>query len=158
MGVNAALSHKRYNMARFAPCAENALGHNRDMEKISILGSAKVGTFICTRDRAKAKTFYGGTLGLELQYEDDYAVVFDIAGTTLRISTVDDLKPQPFTVLGWSVSDVPATVRALHVAGVAFERFDGMEQDELGIWSPGGTTRVAWFKDPDGNLLSISNG
>jgi catechol 2,3-dioxygenase-like lactoylglutathione lyase family enzyme len=127
------------------------------MEKTSILGSTKVGTFVCARDRAKAKTFYGGTLGLKLKYEDDYAVVFDAAGTSLRISTVDDLKPQPFTVLGWSVSDVLATVKALIAAGVVFERFDGMGQDELGIWSPGGTVRVAWFKDPDGNLLSISN-
>jgi catechol 2,3-dioxygenase-like lactoylglutathione lyase family enzyme len=127
------------------------------MEKTSILGSAKVGTFVCTRDRAKAKAFYGGTLGLKLKYEDDYAIVFDAAGTTLRISPVDDLKPQPFTVLGWKVSDVSATIKALNAVGVVFERFDGMGQDELGIWSPDGAIQVAWFKDPDGNLLSVSN-
>ena len=126
------------------------------MKKTSILGTSKVGAFVCTKDRAKAKAFYGGTLGLPLQYEDDYAVVYDANGTTLRISPVKELNPQPFTVLGWEVADVTATVEALNKAGVVFERYSFLEQDDLGIWSPGGEVRVAWFKDPDGNLLSVS--
>jgi catechol 2,3-dioxygenase-like lactoylglutathione lyase family enzyme len=124
----------------------------------SILGSAKVGTFLCTRDRATAKAFYGGTLGFPLKYDDEYAVVFDLNGTNLRISPIKEFTPQPFTVLGWHVDDVPGTVRTLTAAGIAFARFDGLEQDELGIWSPGGDIKVAWFKDPDGNILSVSNG
>lgn len=123
----------------------------------SVLGAAKVGTFLCTRDRATAKAFYGGTLGLRLVHEDDYAVVFDLDGISLRISPVKELVPQPFTVLGWQVGDVPATVRALVAAGVTFARFDNLEQDELGIWTPVGGIQVAWFRDPDGNLLSVSN-
>ena len=124
---------------------------------MSIPATAKIVTFLCTRDRATAKAFYGGTLGLTLTSEDDYAVVFDANGTTLRISPVKELKPQPFTVLGWHVADVPATVKALNAAGVAFERYEFLAQDELGIWSPGGDVHVAWFKDPDGNLLSVSD-
>ena len=127
------------------------------MSKASILGAQKVGAFVCTRDRDMAKAFYGDTLGLTLKYEDDYAVVFDVAGTTLRISPVKDLTPQPFTVLGWHIADVPATVEALKEKGVAFERYEFLQQDELGIWSPGGNIQVAWFKDPDGNLLSLDN-
>jgi catechol 2,3-dioxygenase-like lactoylglutathione lyase family enzyme len=127
------------------------------MSKMSILGSEKVGAFVCTKDRATAKAFYGDTLGLTLKYEDDYAVVYDAAGTTLRISPVRELTPQPFTVLGWQVVDVPAAVKALKEKGVVFERYEFLEQDELAIWSPGGNVQVAWFKDPDGNLLSLDN-
>jgi catechol 2,3-dioxygenase-like lactoylglutathione lyase family enzyme len=126
------------------------------MTKTSILGQSKVGAFVCTKDRAKAKAFYGGTLGLSLHYEDDYAVVYDANGTTLRISPVQELNPQPFTVLGWEVANVTATVNALYEAGVVFERYSFLQQDELGIWSPGDGVHVAWFKDPDGNLLSVS--
>jgi len=125
---------------------------------MSVLASAKPGAFLCTRDRATAKEFYGGTLGFFMTYEDEYALVFDLNGTALRISPLKNFTPQPFTVLGWQVDDVPATVKALTQAGVAFARFDGLEQDGLGMWSPGGDIKVAWFKDPDGNLLSVSNG
>ena len=124
----------------------------------SILTSAKAGTFLCTRDRARAKAFYGETLGFKLKYDDEYAVVFDLNGTSLRISPINEFTPQPFTVLGWHVDDVRGTVEALTAAGIAFARFDGLEQDALGIWSPGGYVEVAWFKDPDGNILSVSNG
>jgi len=134
-----------------------AAGFLMHIPRMSILTTARIGAFVCTRDRAAAKAFYGETLGLTLKYEDDYAVVFDAGGTTLRIAPVKELKPQPFTVLGWHVADVAATVKALVAAGVAFERYDFLEQDELGIWSPGENIHVAWFKDPDGNLLSISD-
>jgi catechol 2,3-dioxygenase-like lactoylglutathione lyase family enzyme len=119
--------------------------------------SAKAITFIVTRDRAKAKAFYGEVLGFEPVSEDDFAVVFDLNGTMLRISTVKDHKPQSHTVLGWEVPDIVATVTALKAKGVAFNVYPGFGQDELGIWTaPGAGDRVAWFVDPDGNNLSVT--
>jgi catechol 2,3-dioxygenase-like lactoylglutathione lyase family enzyme len=89
--------------------------------------------------------------------EDPFAVVFDLNGTMLRISTVEDFKAQPHTVLGWEVEDIAATIKALKAKGVRFTIYDGMGQDELGVWSaPGGRAKVAWFLDPDGNNLSLT--
>jgi catechol 2,3-dioxygenase-like lactoylglutathione lyase family enzyme len=121
-----------------------------------MLSNARTGAFIAVTDRARAKAFYGERLGLKLVHEDNFALVFDSFGTTLRISPVKDLKPQPFTVLGWEVADIKATVQALRGAGIEFERVPGLPQDELGIWNPGGPVFVAWFKDPDGNTLSVA--
>jgi catechol 2,3-dioxygenase-like lactoylglutathione lyase family enzyme len=126
------------------------------MSNQSILGGAKAGCFVCVTDRARAKAFYGGTLGLTLKHEDGFAIVFDSNGTTLRVSPVKDLKPQPFTVLGWEVPDIKAAVKALAGAGIEFVRVPGLPQDESGIWSPAPGIFVAWFKDPDGNMLSVA--
>ena len=124
---------------------------------MSLPGAAKVTTFIITRDRAVAKKFYGETLGFKQVHEDDFAVVFDLNGTALRISTVKDHKPQMHTVLGWEVPDIVAAVKALKAKGVKFNVYEGFRQDELGIWTPpGGTAKVAWFLDPDGNNLSLA--
>ena len=118
---------------------------------------AKAATFIIARDRAVAKKFYGDTLGFKEIHEDDFAVVYDLNGTKLRIATVKDHQPQKFTVLGWEVSDIVAAVKTLTAKGITFNRYDGFEQDELGIWSPpGSTNKVAWFLDPDGNNLSLA--
>jgi catechol 2,3-dioxygenase-like lactoylglutathione lyase family enzyme len=118
---------------------------------------AKAATFIVARDRAVAKKFYGETLGFRQIGEDPFAVVFDLNGTKLRISTLRDHKPQMHTVLGWEVSDIVAAVKALTAKGVKFSRYDGFDQDELGIWNaPGGKDRIAWFLDPDGNNLSLA--
>ncbi|MGD0190540.1 MAG: VOC family protein [Rhizomicrobium sp.] len=121
-----------------------------------MLETAKIAAFVSTRDRATARTFYGQTLGLQLVHEDDYAVVFDSNGVSLRVSVVKDLVPQKFTVLGWNVSDIEATAKAMIAKGIAFERVPGLEQDTLGIWTPAPGVKVAWFKDPDGNWLSIA--
>jgi catechol 2,3-dioxygenase-like lactoylglutathione lyase family enzyme len=119
--------------------------------------TAKAMAFIVTRDRAPAKAFYGGTLGFALVHEDDFAAVFDLNGTMLRVSTVQDHTPQGHTVLGWEVPDIVQAAQDLRAKGVAFVVYDGFGQDALGIWSPpGGSTKVAWFKDPDGNLLSLT--
>jgi catechol 2,3-dioxygenase-like lactoylglutathione lyase family enzyme len=129
---------------------------DQGLEATEMLSKAKIGAFVCTSNRARSRAFYEGTLGLAVVHEDEYATVHDANGTALRISPVRDLKPQPFTVLGWEVSDIKIMVKALAAAGIGFERFEGMGQDEFGIWSPAPGIYVAWFKDPDGNLLSLS--
>jgi catechol 2,3-dioxygenase-like lactoylglutathione lyase family enzyme len=112
--------------------------------------------FLPTTDAERARLFYAGVLGLRLVSDDEFALIFDLAGTLLRLVRVGAFTPQPFTVLGWEVADLDAAMRGLSRAGVAFERFDGIEQDELGAWAAPGGARIAWFKDPDGNLLSLS--
>jgi catechol 2,3-dioxygenase-like lactoylglutathione lyase family enzyme len=121
-----------------------------------MLSSQKLMAFVATRDPARAKEFYGKTLGLRFVTDDGFALVFDANGTTVRIATVRELSPAPYTVLGWEVDDIESAVKELAAAGVAFERYGIFPQDELGIWSAPGGARVAWFKDPDGNTLSLS--
>jgi len=119
--------------------------------------SAKVMTFICTFDRDRSKAFYGGILGFTQTHEDDSAVVFDLNGTMLRVSEAPGFKPAEHTVLGWEVTDIVDMVKALRLKGVKFNFYEGFGQDELDIWTvPGRTTRVAWFEDPDGNVLSLT--
>jgi catechol 2,3-dioxygenase-like lactoylglutathione lyase family enzyme len=121
-----------------------------------MLGSAKLMAVVTVSDAARAKPFYQDVLGLKLVNEDAFALVFDAGGTTLRIALAQKVTVPPYTVAGWEVADANATVRALSARGIRFERFPGMDQDELGMWvSPSGA-KVAWFKDPDGNLLSVS--
>jgi catechol 2,3-dioxygenase-like lactoylglutathione lyase family enzyme len=121
-----------------------------------MLKAAKIVAFVGTRQPDRARSFYRDALGLRLVSEDPFAIVFDAAGTMLRVSIVPELTPARFTVLGWQVADIAATSRALQKAGVALERFPGMQQDELGVWSSPSGAKVAWFKDPDGNILSIT--
>lgn len=103
-----------------------------------------------------ARHFYVSTLGLTVTDESQFALVVDANGTMLRLTPVPDLRPQPFTIVGWAVADIESAVDALVSAGVTFNRYDGMEQDARGIWkSPGGDS-VAWFLDPDGNNLSLT--
>jgi catechol 2,3-dioxygenase-like lactoylglutathione lyase family enzyme len=121
------------------------------------LGSSNIVAMLATADAARSRAFYEGTLGLRLLEEDGFALVFDASGTTLRIAKVNKVDTPPYTSLGWSVADVRGTARELTTKGVSFERFEGMGQDELGVWTPPGSTAgVCWFKDPDGNLLSLS--
>jgi catechol 2,3-dioxygenase-like lactoylglutathione lyase family enzyme len=123
----------------------------------ALFAAAKAITFIVTRDREAAKRFYGETLGFKQIHEDQFAVVFDLNGTMLRISTVPDHKPPMHTVLGWDIPDIVATVTALRGKGVKFNVYEGFGQDALGIWTaPDSRDRVAWFHDPDGNNLSLT--
>jgi catechol 2,3-dioxygenase-like lactoylglutathione lyase family enzyme len=125
---------------------------------MGILEAAKPVAIICTRDRARSAAFYRDTLGLRMKLEDDYAVVFDVGGIDLRVSTVPDFTPHEHTVLGFSVPDVAAAVKALREKGVTCNIYKGFSQDELGIFSlPDSGLRVAWFNDPDGNVLSVTN-
>jgi catechol 2,3-dioxygenase-like lactoylglutathione lyase family enzyme len=112
--------------------------------------------FIATTDLARARAFYEGTLGLPCTDENPIACVFDANGTMLRVTAVPELKPAGYTVAGWLVDDIGAAVRSLRDAGVDFRRFEGMDQDDLGVWTTPGGDKVAWFNDPDGNVLSLT--
>jgi catechol 2,3-dioxygenase-like lactoylglutathione lyase family enzyme len=122
----------------------------------SILGSQKLVAFVATRDPNRAKKFYRDALGLPLISEDEFALVFDALGTMLRVTRVQELAAAKFTVLGWHVRDIVQTAKDLQKANVTLERYPGMQQDELGIWNSPSGAKVAWFKDPDGNTLSIT--
>ena len=112
--------------------------------------------FVPTKDMSTARPFYEKKLALKLEGSSPVACAFRVKGVLLRLIAVEQLTPYPFTVLGWSVEDIAATVAGLTARGVVFDRMEGVEQDELGVWlSPGGA-RVAWFKDPDGNTLSLT--
>ena len=112
--------------------------------------------FVATTSLARAKDFYLTTLQLPLTDESPYACVFDVNGTVLRVTLVEALTPAPYTVLGWAVPDIGATVKYLVGRGVTFDRFPGMAQDDAGVWDAPGGARVAWFRDPDGNRLSVT--
>lgn len=121
-----------------------------------MLGSSPITAFVATADAASARAFYEDVLGLRFVADEPYALVFDAAGTPLRIAKVPELAPSQYTALGWRVDDIAATADALIARGVTFERYPGFEQDERGAWTSPGGGKVAWFRDPDGNLLSIS--
>jgi catechol 2,3-dioxygenase-like lactoylglutathione lyase family enzyme len=123
----------------------------------SRLGKHSIIGFLTIVDVERAKQFYRDTLGLTLVREEPpYALVFDANGIMLRLGMGKERAPVTGTVLGWQVPDAAAAVKELEQAGVRFERFNGLKQDELGIWTAPGGARVAWFKDPDGNILSVS--
>jgi catechol 2,3-dioxygenase-like lactoylglutathione lyase family enzyme len=112
--------------------------------------------FVPTTDFDKARAFYEGVLGLRYVNNDGFAMVMDANGIMIRIAKTPDFKPLPFTILGWQVSEIESTVAAMQSRGVQFERYGFMPQDEAGIWTAPSGDRVAWFKDPDGNTLSVS--
>ena len=113
--------------------------------------------FITIVDVERAKKFYRDTLGLRLVSEEPpYALVFDANGIMLRLGMGKERPPVPGTVLGWQVPNASEAVNDLERAGVKFERYDFLKQDAQGIWTSPTGARVAWFKDPDGNMLSIS--
>jgi len=121
-----------------------------------MLGNEKIMSFVGVSDADKARAFYRDTLGLKMLYEDGFALVFDVGGIMLRVTLVGQVRPQPYTVLGWQVNDATSTARALTKAGVTPERYPHVEQDEDGIWTAPGGAKIAWFRDPDGNILSIA--
>jgi catechol 2,3-dioxygenase-like lactoylglutathione lyase family enzyme len=121
-----------------------------------MLGSANVMAFVATAKPAEARRFYESVLGLSLVEDSPFALVFDASGTMLRVQKVEEAVVAPYTCLGWAVDDITATVRQLVEAGVQFERFDGMPQADDGTWRTPDGSEVAWFKDPDGNLLSLT--
>lgn len=121
-----------------------------------MLAKKELKAFVPTIIPAKAKAFYKDVLGLRLLSEDNYALEFDANGMRLRVIVVPELQPHNFTALGWNVDDISSTIKQLNEQEVECEKYDFIQQDELGIWTSPGGAKVAWFKDPDGNILSLS--
>ena len=121
-----------------------------------MLSDKKLKAFIPTIKPEKAKAFYQEILGLELLSEDEYALEFNANGVLLRVTTVPSLKPHEFTIMGWNVPDMVSLIRLMNNKGIIFEKLSFLKQDVLGIWTAPGGAKVAWFKDPDGNLLSLT--
>jgi hypothetical protein len=112
--------------------------------------------FLATSDSGRARQFYETVVGLRLIADDPFAVVFDANGVMLRIQKVDAVRPSGYTALGWRVADIAGTIRDLVSRGAQFQLYPGLEQDDLGVWRSPSGTRIAWFKDVDGNTLSVS--
>jgi catechol 2,3-dioxygenase-like lactoylglutathione lyase family enzyme len=113
--------------------------------------------FIPTRDGDAARAFYETKVGLRFISDDQFALVFQSGPNMIRISRTGSFTPAPFTILGWQCSHIEQDVRDMSARGITFERYDYIgPQDELGIWTSPSGAKVAWFKDPDGNTLSIS--
>jgi catechol 2,3-dioxygenase-like lactoylglutathione lyase family enzyme len=122
-----------------------------------MLGSIDIVAFVPTTDAARARAFYEGVLGLRFVKDDGFAMVLDANGIMIRVAKLGkDFTPVQFTILGWQVSGIEDVVRSLQKKGVHFEIFGFLKQDELGIWTAPTGDKVAWFKDPDGNILSVS--
>ena len=121
-----------------------------------MLGTTNIVAFVPVRDFDKARAFYEGVLGLRFVKDDGFALVFDANGIMVRVAKVQAFTPAQFTILGWEVHEIEKVVARLQERGVVFERFGFFKQDELGIWTAPTGDKVAWFKDPDGNVLSVS--
>ena len=121
-----------------------------------MLADCQLMPFVSTTDLDRARDFYRDVLGLGLVEQTQYACVFDAAGTTLRVTRAETVAAAPYTVLGWIVEDIHREVRALAAQDVVFRRYEGMGQDEAGVWTTPTGDRVAWFTDPDGNMLSLT--
>jgi len=119
-------------------------------EPIELIG------FVPTSDLDRAIGFYEEILGLEHVTRDEYAAVFSSSGQSIRVVEVESLVPQPFTILGWGVLDIRSTVERLSNRGLTFIRYPHFEQDDTAIWTAPGGAKVAWFNDPDGNVLSYT--
>jgi predicted enzyme related to lactoylglutathione lyase len=122
-----------------------------------VLSAAPFIGFIPVRDLSTARTFYEETLGLEVTDVSPFAVAIRAGEAMVRLTRVDEFRPQPFTIAGWEVADMDTTIDALSARGVTFARYDGIGQDERGIWSTPGGDQVAWLTDPDGNTLSLTS-
>ena len=123
---------------------------------LDVLAQAPMVAFVPVTDIATARTFYESTLGLPVVDDSPYALVVEANGTSVRITPVPELRTQPFTILGWEVADIEETVTELAERGVTFNHYDGMDQSAGGIWMSPTGDRVAWFADPDGNTLSLT--
>jgi catechol 2,3-dioxygenase-like lactoylglutathione lyase family enzyme len=121
-----------------------------------MLADCELEAMVATAQPDRARAFYGDTLGLTFVADTPFALIFRAGRTTVRIQKVPQFTPLPFTTFGWKVPDIGATVAALAANGVTCEHFDGLPQDPGGIWQSPNGDRVAWFKDPDGNLLSLA--
>ena len=120
------------------------------------MGDERLMGFVPTADGERARSFYGDVLGLEFMQDDGFALVFRSGGNMVRVVRMGEFVPVPFTILGWETDSIATRVTSLREKGLAFLRFSHFEQDEDGVWTAPDGAKVAWFKDPDGNVLSIS--
>lgn len=131
--------------------------HDSAAKKRNVLQNSPIIAFVASTDSDAAKAFYGDTLGLELAAEEPpHALVFRAGETMLRVSLAQEVHPAPYTVLGWRVAEIESAVDHLARSGVRFERYPHLPQDDRGIWTASDNTKVAWFSDPDGNVLSLT--
>jgi len=121
-----------------------------------MLKNSRIVGFVATSMPEISKQFYSELLGLVLVEETPFAIVLESKNAVIRVQKTDHVCPPPYTSLGWEVEDITATVYSLSDSGLEFEQFEGLEQDDLGVWNVPGGSKVAWFKDPDGNLLSLT--
>ncbi len=121
-----------------------------------MLRDSRIVAFVATAKPSEAKRFYEGVLGLTLLEDSPYSLVFEANGTALRIQKVERVEVAGYTSLGWQVSNIASAIEHLSRHGVVFERFASLPQDGVGIWSAPDGSKVAWFKDPDGNTLSLT--
>jgi catechol 2,3-dioxygenase-like lactoylglutathione lyase family enzyme len=121
-----------------------------------MLVAGKIMGFVPTKDSGKARAFYEGKLGFQFVSEDQFALVVKAGETMIRIAHAQDFTPAPYTVMGWQVSDIESVVDWLQARGVAMEKYPFVPDRERGIWAAPTGDKVAWFKDPDGNVLSVS--
>ena len=121
-----------------------------------MLGTSEVIAFAAATNLDRAREFYQGTLGLALVEQNPFACVFDVRGTMLRVTAVGEVATPGYSVLGWRVDDIDEAVAGLSARGVAFARYPGMEQAGNGVWTTPSDDRIAWFTDPDGNTLSLT--
>ena len=121
-----------------------------------MLSEGDVMGFIPTKDAVPARAFYEGVLGLRVISDDQFALVVESRQTVIRITKINEFTPAPFTILGWRVQNIEEEVRTLAARGVLFQRYSGLTQNDLGIWTSPGGARIAWFRDPDGNASRFS--
>jgi len=121
-----------------------------------MLGTTDIVAFVPTTDPARARAFYEGLLELSFVSEDGFALVLNANGIMIRVVKLEKFTPVQYTILGWKVTEIEKVVARLEKQGVHFEQFGFFKQDDLGIWTAPNGDKVAWFKDPDGNTLSVS--
>ena len=121
-----------------------------------MLASAKMVGFVPTKDSRQARAFYEGKLGFQFVSDDQFALVMKAGQNSIRIAKGTNFVPAQYTVLGWEVDNIEAMVRWLSGRGVVFEKYPFIQDKELGIWTARGGDKIAWFKDPDGNVLSVA--
>jgi catechol 2,3-dioxygenase-like lactoylglutathione lyase family enzyme len=120
------------------------------------LATSEPVAFLPSEDLDRAERFFQGVLNLERVSRSPFASVFQVGGGTLRVTKVDGLRPQPFTVFGWLVTDLRTVIRELRERNTDMLRYEGLDQDDDGIWTTPNGDLIAWFPDPDANVLSLT--
>jgi catechol 2,3-dioxygenase-like lactoylglutathione lyase family enzyme len=121
-----------------------------------VLETSEPVAFLPSEDLERSERFFQGVLELRVVSRSPFASVFQIGGTTLRVTKVAGLRPQPFTVFGWLVVDLRSMVRVLRDRGAVMLRYEGLDQDDDGVWRTPSGDFVVWFEDPDSNVLSLT--